>query len=123
MLSKLFIEVDGLYCETPSITEPNQVMSISEIMARFGMGMNSSILEGGNYDNDQTDNFEDDPTRDVAFDFQDAHELERVLRERKEMTSEDITESEGDETTDDSKAREETKPSEPQPSSKSKEEG
>lgn len=121
MLNKLLLSVDGLYCETPSITEPNQVMSISEIMARFGMGMNSSIIDGGRYDDDQSDNFEDDPTRDPAFDFQQAHEMERVLRERKEMESKDITENEDDITSDDSKAREGTKPSEPQPQSNSNE--
>lgn len=81
MLAKLVSIFAGEKDFEPSVTEPNQSLSISEIMRRFGMGMTNEILQGGNYD-ESDDEFEDDLTRDASFDFLDASLMEEVLQQQ-----------------------------------------
>lgn len=102
MLKSLVSTFDGEKGFGRSVTEPDQCMSISEIMHRFAMGMPNSALVDGFYDEDDED-FEDDVTRNPDFNFLDAYLTEAELRaaemyqnNQTDNTSEEHLESSGE---------------------------
>lgn len=94
MLASLYVPFLGEKSDMKSVTEPNQVLSVSEILARYGSGAFVSASHGV-YDEDDED-FEEDPTRDCSFDFLDAYLIEQdlAMRAAEQSDVEDIEQSE-----------------------------
>ncbi len=81
MIKSLFVDFEGEKFDQPSVTEPNQCLSISQILARYGSGALVNASQGV-YDDDESDDIVDDPTLSPEFDFLDAYLLEQDLRLR-----------------------------------------
>lgn len=117
MIANIVGHFGGEIFDEPSITEPNQVMSISEIINRFSLGMDVPFTQG---EYDDEDDFVNDPTREPGFDFLDAHILESELEQRKLLNDEVIDQSEMSNESHDGKARANDGASEPETNSNDK---
>lgn len=69
MLRNKYITNNGREFTLPSVTIPNQALSISEILNRYAVGRDVPFCPGGLYD--QSDAFEEDPLRDPSLDLVD----------------------------------------------------
>lgn len=71
-----------------SQTVPDMSFTPREIIQKFSRGERVPLGLNGNYDSDDASAFDEDPTRDPAFDFGDYVEEKHALEERQRIAKE-----------------------------------